>query len=203
MIDPKEVEIVYDYDDILWPCVERITRRLGIDIKIWTDFYASNNQHWPERLIDRANEIMQDPSLFREIEFDDGIEDILLPEELGVSVKINSHSLSLEISELKKEALLNALPKFKPENLQFNQIILNQHTDKQVSANTLVFVDDNPYHILDSVARTNIMRLWPWNTSSAAKQLLRNKRGVHILPDLKTITRYVYLRTKIFLKHGY
>jgi len=203
MIDPRTVENVMDCDDILWPYVLRIAEKLGIDITTWTEFYAPRNRHWPPELVDRVNELLLDPALYRNIQFDKGIKDILRTEELGVTVKINSNSPTQEILEIKKEQLYAAIPKLKPENLQLNLVGLNVPSEKPMSDNTLIFTDDNPYHILSSRAKINVVRNWPWNTSERARRMLASRRRVVHLPDLESINRFMFYRTKVYLQSGF
>lgn len=203
MVNPREmpVDIVLDCDDILWPFVGRIVQELGVDVSIWTEFYATRNSHWSPELIARANELLMDSDVYRDIQFDTGIKDILRPEELGARVLINSNSPSAEVNELKTEQLLAAVPGLKPENLQFNIIEVNSVSNKTLGPQTLIFIDDNPYHIAASTAPINVMRRWPWNTSNSAKQVLASKRRVIMFDSLSDINRFIYYRTKIFLRN--
>jgi len=202
MIDPQSVENVFDCDDILWPYVARLAARLGINLESWTEFYAPNNRHWPPELVERVNDLLLDPTLYRNIQFDKGIKEILRPEELGVRMKINSNCPSQEIIELKKEQLYTAIPKLKPENLQFNLIELNVPGAKPMSEKTLIFVDDNPYHIAKSKAKINVTRNWPWNTSESAQNMLNSKRRVVRFSNLEGINSFVFYRTKLYLQSG-
>lgn len=195
-------DITMDYDDIFWPFVGRVAQRLGIDLASWTEFYAPMNQHWPAGLLERANELLADPEIYRDIVFDPGIKDILRPQELGARILINSNSPSKEIIELKKEQLMAAVPGLKPENLRFNLIKLNTVSEKTLSPQTLIFVDDNPYHVLASTAPITIMRQWPWNMSASAKRLLAKKQRVVRLDSLDKINKFIYHRAKILLRSG-
>lgn len=192
-------EVAYDCDDVLWPYVLRVAEHVGIDINTWTEFLIPNNAHWPAESQKRANEIMLDPQLFREIKFDRGIKDILRPQEFGVRVKINSDSISEEIIELKKEQLYAAIPRLKPENLRMNLITLNQAKGKTLGANTLIFADDSPFNIAASTAEINVMRAWPWNVSPNARRMVAKQRCVKWFDSLEEINCFVYYQVKKFL----
>lgn len=201
-IEDRPIEIVLDCDDILWPMVERLTKRLGIELEYWTNFYLSDNLHLSPEVSAKAKELLAGAELFRDIKFDKGIKDILRPQELGAKVIINSHSTSREALELKKEQLFAAVPKLKPEQLDFMLIEVNTFSKKKLNPQTFILSDDNPLQIANSTAALNVMRKWPWNKSNSAKAILQGKRRVVSLPNLEAINRYVYYRTKALLRSG-
>lgn len=196
------VRITYDVDDVCWDFVGRLCERLGIQYCNWTSFYVSENTNFSPELVQRACDLLVDESLYYDMEFYDGIEDILRPwYDLGVKVNFNSNSPTQAMIDLKREQLKAAVPGLRDEDMTFNLIIPNQPSFKTLGDHTIVFVDDTPYHMLGSTARFNIMPKCPWNTSPEGLRILSN-RSVTKLDNLRQINEFVYQRIKFYLEFG-
>lgn len=201
MIDLKNIEIVYDVDDVLWAFVDVLAKAGGVAIETWEDYYAPNNP-WSETQIARVNQALVDEGIFQNMRFFPGVADILRPEkEFGVKVKINSNCITPKEAELKRRQLKAAIPGLQDDAMTFNYNTINVVHDKKLSPNTFIFVDDNPYHIVKSNARINIMPKWPWNTSDRACKMLERANYTRI-DDLQKINQFVYERVKNFLETG-
>lgn len=202
MIDPKDVEIVYDVDDVLWSYVGVLSRAGGVDIEMWEDYYAPNNP-WSKESIARVNQALSDEEIYRNMVFFDGVADILRPEkELGVKVKFNSNCITQKVADLKRTQLKSVIPGLQDEAMTFNFNTINVVCDKKLSANTFIFVDDNPYHIVKSSAPVNIMPSWPWNTSDRACRMLAKMDNYIRIDNLRAINQFVYDRVKRYLDTG-
>ncbi len=202
-ITPEDLTVVYDVDDVCWDFVGRLCAILGIEYNAWRSFYVSENSIFGPEIVERACELLVDASLYQNIEFYNGIEDILRPRyDLGVKVEFNSNSTVQTMIDLKREQLMSAIPGLRDEDMTFNLIIPNQPTVKKLSDKTVAFVDDNPHHIVNSTARFNVMPKCPWNTSIEGRRILGN-RPVTQLDNLRQINNYVYQRVKFYLEYGY
>lgn len=193
--------IVYDYDDTLYVTPERIARHLAIEFTEWKRFYAPQNL-WPREVIAKANELIADARLYEDIRFYSGVKDILRPQhEFGIPVYIKSNTLNKQMADLKTEQLMAVVDGIEMKNICMNIVQMNVPTVKNLGVNTIVFVDDTPYHIVHSTAWTNVMPKQPWNTSLEGQLELRG-RHVIMLDSLEKINRFVYHRTKLYLRTG-
>lgn len=199
-VDPTMFYVIYDMDDILHPYAEAIAQNCGVELSTWQHFYAPDNG-WPDDVVARVNQEFYNPKYFRDIKFFPGIKDILRPhQELGINVGINTNGITDEIEALKREVLMAAVPKLTDEMIVVNRNLLNQVCDKTLPPRTLIYVEDNPHHVIKSTAELNLIRTWPWNTSEAARQILKPVRRYVYQDDLQEINSFIYWHIKRYLE---
>lgn len=194
----QPIEIVYDVDDILWPLSRKIAKACNISHDHLTANYRIHENAFltPEEQ-KSVIEAFSDPHIFEDIEFFPGVENILLPRELGAKVSINSNNLSAKIAKLKEEQLLSAIPGLSADDLHFN--IIGYAGNKTFNAPMTILVDDCPYNIKDSPALLNIMpRNIAWSCNDLAREIITEK-PVLWCTHLTTINRSVYELTKLLI----
>ncbi len=194
----QPIEIVYDVDDILWPMSRKIAKSCNISHDHLTANYRIHENAFltPEEQ-KSVIEAFSDPHIFEDIEFFPGIENILLPRELGAKVSINSNNLSAEIAKLKKEQLLSTIPGLSADDLHLN--IIGYAKEKVFSFPMTILIDDNSYNIQISPALLNIMpQNIAWSCNYLAEQMTA-KQPVLWLPDLEKINHSVYILTKFLV----
>lgn len=184
------MKIVYDYDDVLWGLNLRAYDRLKIPFENSVDFSVFDNPHLTPSQREALIATYQTADTFTNIDFFPSIEDILRVEELGATVYINSNCYNQTVLELKRQQLQQVLPQLNPAHIQFNLIGKNANR-KVIDADTDIFVDDSPYNIATSHAKINIMPVYPWNTTTRAKQLVKAQSTVWC-QNLQEITQYIY-----------
>ncbi len=185
--------VVYDVDDILWGLMFRVAKRANLDIKrCMAIFRIRDNQLLTRREQDYIIDAFADASVFENIEFFPGAEDILRPRELGAVVKINSNSFSERIAELKVQQLLAAIPGLTPDDIQMNIIDPSNAYRKPLDPRTTIFVDDSPYNVANSPAIINVMPTFmTWSHCPSAVVEMAGKYVIY-RPSLVEINRFVY-----------
>lgn len=193
--------VVYDYDDILWPLMRRVTQRLGIDfLRATAIFRISDNPLLTQEEKQAIYAAFCDESFFYDIEFHDDIEGILRSLELGADVKIESNALSQKIAALKTEQILARLPDLKPEQVNMQVIEQGKACQKRFDPQTTILVEDSPYNVALSPALRNVMTTeLPWTYSSKAIDLMQGKQ-VTWRPNLRAINQCVYELVQMFVK---
>lgn len=180
-------KIVFDVDDVLWDLNKIATSKAGVDYNKLEVFSANENPLLSEEERSQLIRAYCDPDSFKNIDWYDGIEDIVKLEKRGAEVYINSNSANIEISELKRKQLKSVL------GLPDNRLILNIMNNpkkKEVGEGVWCFVDDSPHNILDSTAVHNIVVNKPWNTSRYSSELLEDKFFVR-LNSLKEVLNHI------------
>ncbi len=203
--DDREILIVYDVDDLMWPLVDSLARRGGFSPEDaeFTFRITDNYKLTPERQQYLIREFGVADN-FRNIKFFPGVEQILLPCQLSsrVHVKINSNSFSEEISELKTEQLLAAVPGLKRENIQMNLVTYAEAKRKNLQQHITFLGEDSPNNVAMSDALCAVMPRKPaWTTHPDSLQIMTGKR-VRVLEDFYAITQFVYDGTKYILEHS-
>lgn len=191
--EQKIPHVVYDADDVLWPLIHVVARRLRIDIKRASAIFSIRDN--PKLSTKEQQAIISafaDPSYFQNIEFYPGTAEILRPRELGAKVSINSNSFNQQIADLKREQLLAAIPGLQPEDLRMNIIDYGGTHHKKFAPDTTILVDDSPHNIALSPAIVNYMPMtvrWAW--SPTALDMVAQKPVIW-KPDLIAINQHVY-----------
>ncbi len=168
--DRPKLQIVYDVDDVLWPCTETVYRRLGIKIERQTNFRIHEDSAFSPAEQEQIVAAFSNVENFENMQFYDGAEQILEVEQLNAKVVINSNSFSKDIREAKRRQILKLLPSLKASQLQLN-LVGSKANHKQISAEVFAFVDDSPYNIASSKAKFNFMPKKPWNTTAAMREI--------------------------------
>lgn len=198
--------VVYDVDDILWPLMERVTKRLGIDYERATYLFSIHDN--PKLTPAERRAILEsfaNPAIFEDIEFYPGIEDILKVEQLGARVMINSNAFNADIAHLKTEQLLAKVPGLTPENIQMNIIHIADNHKKRMNPDTVIFIDDSEHNIMLSPAVVNVMPvnrpLWCTN-HEAIQRLSAARKTIRWCTDLYDINRFVEITVAYLLSHA-
>lgn len=188
-----ELKVVFDVDDVLWPLGETIARHFGIELdRYFYHFKVTENDRLSRQEQEAVIAAYADASFFQEIKFFPGIEELLRPRELGVTVKIKSNSFSEKIAELKIRQLLAAIPGLTEDDIQMNIIDYSRTHGKTIDNDATIFVDDSPFNVSTSPAKINIMPdLGGWNSDAAAQALVQGK-NVFYAKDLNEINQLVY-----------
>lgn len=194
----EELVITYDQDDFLGRLMEPITADLGLDFQTATAKY--NIRENPALTSAEREAIFlafANPKYFQEIDFYDGIEDIMLPCELSstkikVKVGVNTHSFTQTISDLKIEQLLDRVRKIQREDIQANVISANEGLHKTHVRIPTILGEDSPYNVACSPALLNIMpETIDWACNNEAREIIGDKLTVW-QPSLTAINHYVY-----------
>jgi len=199
-----QILIVYDVDDICHAQGKRIADDLEFDLADWTSFYIERIPRFSDDLKKRARAALSDEKYFRDIEFYDGVEDILRPEELDprVEVVFNTKTGTREGADLKLRQLMEKIPGLTSDKITSTIYEnTNETRYKDIPKNTFVFVDDSPYNLGMSPAEINVTMIKPWNTSPEGLNLIKGK-NVIMFPTLLQINRFIYFRTKVRLMTG-
>lgn len=168
--DRPRLQIIYDVDDVLWPCTETVYDKIGIDIRRQTNFRVHEDTEFSEAEQTKIIQAFSNVENFQKMKFYDGAQQIFEVEKLGAEVQINSNSFSEDIREAKRRQLLKLFPNIKVGQLQLN-LVGSKTNHKQISAKVFAFVDDSPYNIASSEAKFNFMPRRPWNTTEAMRQI--------------------------------
>lgn len=198
----RQVEIVYDVDDVLWSLLRRVTGRLGIDYeKASRIFKINENTALSPREQEAIFAAFGDATMFEEIEFLAGAEEILRPRELGAVVKIKSNSFSTRIAELKTTQLLAHIPGLAPEDLMMPAIDGKTETyQKKFDETMTILVEDSPYNVALSHALVNVMPGgMAWSVGPAATKIIGDKPVVW-RDNLVEINRFIYDLTREILR---
>ena len=201
-----EIVVVYDYDDIFWPLLETVCRRLGIDFqRAGAIFKIKENPLLTHEEQEAIIAAFADPAFFQNIQFFPGIADITKILELGAELKINSNAFNAAISNLKTDQLLAAVPDLRPEQIQMNIIDHSISDRKPVDPRTIIFHDDSPHNILKAKAILNSMPEQPaWTHEphlvNTFKQDLH--RQVIWCPDLQAMNQMTYEVVDFIVKEG-
>ncbi len=197
----KNIKVVYDYDDVLWGLNQRAYANLGIPLEKNIDFAVSDNHRLTKLEKQSLLRAYSNSQTFLNINFFDYLEEILKVEELGATVYINSNCYTREILELKQAQLRQALPQFNPEHIRLNLIVNGNAKHKPIDQDTTILVDDSPYNIASSEAEYNIFPEYPWNTTTKAKNQVKDK-NVFWRPNLHEINQLVYQTAKTLLRNS-
>lgn len=183
--------VIYDMDCILWPFECKLAATMGVDLGQWTHYYAFGNPNFTPEQQAIAARCFRDPEFYRDIEFFPGVGNILQVEKLGAKVRIQTNSMTQEISDLKPAQLMRAIPGLRSEQIICTTTDSVQDVPKKISERTLILIDDNPHTIADSPAQVNVTRRIPWNTSREGVRLMTGKKVIW-RNTLEEINDYVY-----------
>lgn len=179
-----------DIDDIMWSLNGRVCERLGIDIRKVLDFNIYKNELLSVCEKENMIHLYKDFNTFRDMEFYDGIEDILILEEYGIHPKIVSNAFTVAIANEKIEQVKAKIPGISDSQIDIRIIELNQ--DKTIEKGISFLVDDNPYNIIHSYAECNIMMKTPWNQSANGKEMVKDKSVSYVDDkDFNSIIKYM------------
>ena len=183
-------KIVYDVDDVLWGLNKRVADKIGIDENKITHFVIKDNYLLSKKEQEAIINEYHNNKTFENIEWYDGIEEILKPKEFGIDILINSNCLTNEMVELKTEQLLDIID-IEKEKIKCNLIDTSTATKKKIDEDTDILVEDSPFNISISPAKLNILINHPWNMSEHAIELIKNKNVVRV-NSLKEANEYIY-----------
>ncbi len=190
--------VYFDVDDTLWPLTRRVSQDLKIPFERFQEFKIIENKQMSlvERLA--VNEAFRDPRTFLDMNFYDGVEDLLQLEEYGADVRIKTNSLSPEVIKVKQPQILDAIHGLRPEAVEFG--LVNEHTaiHKETPPDILIFADDSPYYVQSSLAKYNILPRMPYNQTEKASKMMASKTVYPVTAgDMK-----IMYQTIIELLHG-
>lgn len=177
-------KIIFDIDDILWGLNERAAKMANLEYEKLTSFSVPLNKNLTKEEAKILTSVYENPSLFENIIWFNGIERI---DSLPADVHIVSNIFQKEVDTLKRTQLHSVL------NIPDEKIHLNLVTDatkKTIPEDTYIFVDDSPYNIAASPAKHNIMLKRPWNQSENGKQIIGDK-PVKMFDTLNEIIDYI------------
>lgn len=185
-------KIVFDMDDILWALNKRIADRHGIDHNKLVTYSIFENPILSDNEKEAILRAYNDPSVFEDIEWFDGADRIMVLEQFGARVFINSNCYCEEIARAKYEQIHRLI------DIPDSQLVLNVFGDtykdgnKEIGEDVFAFIDDSPRNLIkaDSVHLYTLNR--PWNTNCAELKSLDIKRFdslADILADLETQLR--------------
>lgn len=187
-------KIVYDIDDVLWGLNKRVAKNIGIDENKITHFVIHDNYLLNKEQQDAIMSEYRKNETFENIEWYDGIEDILKPTKLGIDVLINSNCLTERMAELKTEQLMNVI-NIQKEKIRCNIINPSIATKKKIDEDTDILIEDSPFNISISPAKLNILIDHPWNSSEHALELIKNKNVIRV-KTLKEANELIYKMCK-------
>lgn len=166
--------VIFDMDSTLWPFDHKLVRAMGLT-KPMNIYYVIGN---PELTLEQqkiATQCFRDPDFYRDIEFYDGIEDLLRPEELGAEVRIETNSMSREISDLKPPQLLAAVKGLTPGHIRCHTLDSSQDKPKSIDPRVTVLVEDSPHTVAVSPAQMNVLMRISWNSSPEGVRVMMGK----------------------------
>ena len=173
------MKVVFDIDDTLWGLIAKICNDLHIDINLITDFHITNNDALTQKEKDAIIATFQNPETFKHIKWYQGVERINTLLSNGIDVWIKSNNFGTDVRDTKYHEIKRVM------NIPDKKIILNLvsvktiQNNKQIDKDVTVFVDDNPNALANSNAKYNIAIKQPWNTSSQAKEILKDKHVIY------------------------
>lgn len=182
--------VIFDMDSTLWPFNRKLVQAMGLT-KPMNIYYVIGS---PELTLEQQKIAMQcfkDPDFYRDIEFYDGIEDLLRPEELGAEVRIETNSMSRAVSDLKPPQLLAAVRGLTPEHIHCHTLDSPQDKPKSIDPRVTVLVEDSPHTVAVSPAQMNVLMRISWNSSAEGVRVMMGKR-VRWFGSLREINDYVY-----------
>lgn len=174
-IDFSIKKVVFDIDDTLWGLNKRIANVLNIDENKLHTFVITDNKLLTEKEKNRVLNEYHNEKIFENIDWYDGIENILKIKNFGVQVFINSNCMTQTMANNKINQLLQVvdIPK---ENIKCNIIESKSVTRKTIDLDTDILIDDSPYNIANSPAKLNIIINHPWNITDEAEKIMKNKK---------------------------
>lgn len=179
------IKVVYDVDDVLWPLNKRVFTNLKIDFRKDTCYNLFDNPSLTPGQSQAILDAFHQAKTFIDMNFYPGADEILQAESLGAIVHIHSHCYTAEIAKLKRIQLHHLLPQMKASSIKMSLISTNPN-NKQVDTDTYIFIDDNPYNIVNSRAPINIVLQQPWNTTAEAVRVLTSGAKTLVKTDWRT-----------------
>lgn len=182
-------KVVFDIDDILWGLNQRVADRLGYNNNYITNFLIHENKHLSTKLKNDIIESYHDLSIFENIQWYEGISEIVNIEQFGTCVFINSNCMTKDIADSKKSQLLDVVD-INPERIRCNVIKAKNCNTKIIDDDTDILIDDSPFNIAQSKARLNILINHPWNISEEAIKIMEGKDIIRF-NNLREINEYL------------
>lgn len=183
--DQKPPKVVYDVDDVLWPCTQVVYDKLGLKSAPQEDFHIDNNPHLSAEEKAKLSQAFADVSNFTQMPFYSAARDIFKVEELGAEVEINSNCYSKAILKAKHEQLTQLFDSDLESKLKLN-LVTPHSNHKHIPKDVLIFVDDSPYNVAGSDAKYNLVPRRPWNDNPKMRKIAQ-KGGKIILDNLETL----------------
>lgn len=185
-------KVFFDWDDIFWSSGYKVADELGIERERWIDFHINENELLSETEREQVNRLLMLTETYQGMKLFPGIEEILELWKEDADFFINSNCYSEEVVVAKRQQIPVFLPVLSKKNLRLNLVVPNVTTKKPIDNDAYILVDDNPYNILNSPAKINIVPRFPWNTTKKAIELMRDKNVRYIEScDLGVLAREV------------
>ena len=176
-------KVVFDVDDILWPCTKKVYRKAGADYLLAVTYDTNMNPFLSERQKSDIINIYRDEDTFKDIVWYSAAYELMSLESYNWAVYVNSHAFSERVKEIKTEQLIYALG-IPEERIHID--VVGGFDGKKITSDTDVFVDDSPYNLFSSNAAQNFTISMPFNISNEGLRLLANK-NVQYFPSLASI----------------
>ena len=183
-------KIVFDLDDTLWSLCRRVASLTGVKYNDLVTFSIFDNPLLTDDDRARMLDAFNNAETFENIQWYEGVSDIMKLEQYGAEVYINSNCNIKEVADVKRRQLHELL------DIPDERIILNvtsEHTKKDVGDDVYIFVDDSPHNMLYSNAKHKIMLDCPWNincTELKKQHIVSFSRFDYICDYIKTILGY-------------
>lgn len=184
------MKIVYDIDDTLWGLNKKVCEKLNIDENKIIKFEIRGIGELTEKQQDAIIKEYGNADNFKDIDWYEGVLDILKPEALGAEIHIKSNSVSKEIAKL-KYTQLKSLINISDDRLQLHIITAKDCKKKKLDGDMDIFIDDSPYNIANSTAKINIVLNHPWNMGKDAEEIMKGKKIIRF-DTLEDINQFVY-----------
>ena len=164
----KKRAVVFDIDDILWGCNERVLSQLNISMDKIKEYKISDCDIEESQKSAIVNKY-RDVETFKHIKWFDGASSILRIEQSGGEVYICSNCLSEEIKKAKYELAIS-------DTRIFLNVVSEDGLRKEFpdSIEPFIVCDDSPINLANVKAKHKFTIRYPWNESSYAKELLKN-----------------------------
>ncbi len=188
-------KVIFDVDDILWGLNQKVADILCYDVNRITNFSIRKCTQVDEETQSKIIALYQNVNVFKNMKFYEGVEDLLMLEEVGLDVSICSNCMTKEIGIEKTEQLLRKIRNLREEQIQMNIISEKTHHQKEMKKNVWTLVDDSPYNIAASDAVIDIMLPHPWNQSPEGKEIYKDKNPI-IIPTFKEALEFIYNEAK-------
>ena len=182
-------KIVFDVDDTLWDLNRKVCQLTGIDYSRLTN-YRIQDTNLTDGEVQLILSWYNDPELWTDLIWSEGVEYIHTLEDDSTKVYINSNCLNKRVADAKRKFLSKAL------KIPDSRIILNVNssgTKKKMIDDMFIFVDDSPFNIADSTAKYTILLDKPWNQEIQADESTLFRRNTFtevmtLIKQLKEVT---------------
>jgi hypothetical protein len=166
----KNLKVIFDCDDILWPLNKRMAKMAGIDFDKLYTYSIKDNVNFTEEERNKIINIYGSTELFKNINWYDGIDRI---KYLDADIFISTNCYTEDIAKMKRQQLKEVLKI--PDDKIYTHVINNEKR-KLVDDDAYIFIDDSPYNRKESNALFNILMKKPWNITKESDDLMSPNR---------------------------